>query len=41
MSASAIRRPTDTGHVWTEIPDGRIVYMTIRVDPEHVLSLSK
>ena len=41
MSASAIRRPTDTGHVWTEIADGGIVYMTIRVDPEHVLALSK
>jgi len=33
--------PPGTGHVWTEIADGGIVYMTIRVDPEHVLSLSK
>lgn len=33
--------PPGTGHVWTEIADGGIVYMTIRVDPEHLLSLSK
>lgn len=33
--------PPGTGHVWTEIADGGIVYMTIRIDPEHVLSLSK
>lgn len=33
--------PPGTGHVWTEIADGGIVYMTIRIDPEHVLALSK
>jgi mannose-6-phosphate isomerase-like protein (cupin superfamily) len=33
--------PPGTGHVWTEIADGGIVYMVIRVDPEHVLALSK
>jgi mannose-6-phosphate isomerase-like protein (cupin superfamily) len=33
--------PPGTGHVWTEIADGGIVYMTIRVDPEHLLALSK
>ncbi len=33
--------PPDTGHVWTEIADGGIVYMVIRIDPEHVLALSK
>jgi mannose-6-phosphate isomerase-like protein (cupin superfamily) len=33
--------PPGTGHVWTEIAEGGIVYMTIRVDPEHLLALSK
>jgi len=33
--------PPGTGHIWTSIDEGGIVYMTIRVDPEHVLSLSK
>ena len=33
--------PPGTGHVWTSIEEGGIVYMTIRVDPERVLSLSK
>ena len=33
--------PPDTGHVWTEIAEGGITYMTIRIDPEHVLALSK
>jgi mannose-6-phosphate isomerase-like protein (cupin superfamily) len=33
--------PPGTGHVWTEIADGGIDYMVIRVDPEHVLALSK
>lgn len=33
--------PPGTGHVWTEIADGGIVYMTIRIDPERVLALSK
>ena len=33
--------PPGTGHVWTQIDDGGIVYMTIRIDPEHVLALSK
>ena len=33
--------PPGTGHVWTEIADGGIVYMTIRIDPERVVALSK
>lgn len=33
--------PPGVGHVWTEIADGGIDYMVIRVDPEHVLALSK
>ena len=33
--------PPGTGHVWTEIDEGGIDYMVIRIDPEHVLSLSK
>ena len=33
--------PPGTGHVWTQIADGGITYITIRVDPEHVLALSK
>lgn len=33
--------PPGTAHVWTEIAEGGIVYMTIRIDPEHVLALSK
>ena len=33
--------PPGTGHVWTTIADGGIDYMVIRVDPEHVLALSK
>lgn len=33
--------PPGTGHVWTEIADGGIVYMTIRIDPERVIALSK
>ena len=33
--------PPGTGHVWTSIDEGGIVYMVIRVDPERVLSLSK
>jgi mannose-6-phosphate isomerase-like protein (cupin superfamily) len=33
--------PPGVGHVWTEIADGGIDYMTIRIDPEHVLALSK
>lgn len=33
--------PPGTGHVWTEIADGGIVYLTIRVDPERVVALSK
>jgi mannose-6-phosphate isomerase-like protein (cupin superfamily) len=33
--------PPGTGHVWTEIAEGGIVYMTIRIDPEHVLAVSK
>jgi mannose-6-phosphate isomerase-like protein (cupin superfamily) len=33
--------PPGVGHVWTEIADGGIDYMVIRIDPEHVLALSK
>ena len=33
--------PPGVGHVWTEIAEGGIDYMVIRVDPEHVLALSK
>jgi hypothetical protein len=33
--------PPGVGHVWTEIADGGIDYLVIRVDPEHVLGLSK
>jgi mannose-6-phosphate isomerase-like protein (cupin superfamily) len=33
--------PPGTGHVWTQIAEGGITYMTIRIDPEHVLALSK
>ncbi len=33
--------PPGVGHLWTEIADGGIDYMVIRVDPEHVLGLSK
>ena len=33
--------PPGLGHVWTEIADGGIDYLVFRVDPEHVLGLSK
>jgi oxalate decarboxylase/phosphoglucose isomerase-like protein (cupin superfamily) len=33
--------PPGLGHVWSEIADGGIDYLVIRVDPEHVLGLSK
>lgn len=33
--------PPGLGHAWAEIGDGGIVYMVIRVDPEHVLGISK
>ncbi|MBM3771311.1 MAG: hypothetical protein FJW27_08495 [Acidimicrobiia bacterium] len=33
--------PPGVGHVWTEIAEVGIDYMIIRVDPEHVLGLSK
>lgn len=33
--------PPGTGHIWTEIGEGGIVYMTIRVDHEHLLTMSK
>ena len=33
--------PPGVGHVWSEIADGGIDYLVIRVDPEHVLGLSK
>ena len=32
--------PPGVGHVWSEIADGGIDYMVIRIDPEHVLALS-
>jgi mannose-6-phosphate isomerase-like protein (cupin superfamily) len=33
--------PPGVGHVWTDIAEGGIDYIVIRVDPEHVLALSK
>ena len=33
--------PPGTGHVWTQIAEGGITYLTIRIDPERVLALSK
>src|SRR5262245_21219123 len=33
--------PPGVGHIWTEIAEGGIDYMVIRIDPEHVLGLSK
>jgi hypothetical protein len=33
--------PPGVGHVWTDIDEGGIDDIVIRVDPEHVLSLSK
>jgi hypothetical protein len=33
--------PPGVGHLWAEIAEGGIDYMVIRVDPEHVLGLSK
>ena len=33
--------PPGVGHLWTEIDEGGIDYMVIRIDPEHVLSLSR
>ena len=33
--------PPGVGHVWIDIAEGGIDYIVIRVDPEHVLSLSK
>jgi hypothetical protein len=33
--------PPGLGHAWSEIADGGITYMVIRIDPEHVLALSK
>ena len=33
--------PPGTGHAWSQIAEGGITYITIRVDPEHVLGLSK
>ena len=32
--------PPGVGHVWTDIADGGIDYIVIRIDPEHVLALS-
>lgn len=33
--------PPGLGHVWTEIADGGIDYLVIRIDPERVTGLSK
>ena len=33
--------PPGLGHVWSEIADGGIDYLVFRIDPEHVLGLSK
>jgi mannose-6-phosphate isomerase-like protein (cupin superfamily) len=33
--------PPGLGHVFTEIADGGITYMVIRIDPAHALALSK
>jgi mannose-6-phosphate isomerase-like protein (cupin superfamily) len=33
--------PPGLGHAWSEIGEGGIDYMVIRIDPEHVLALSK
>jgi len=33
--------PPGLGHAWSQIADGGITYMVIRIDPEHVLALSK
>jgi mannose-6-phosphate isomerase-like protein (cupin superfamily) len=33
--------PPGLGHVWSEIADGGITYMVIRIDPEHLLAVSK
>lgn len=33
--------PPGLGHVWSEIADGGIDYLVFRIDPEHVLALSK
>lgn len=33
--------PPGMAHVWTSIADGGITYMVIRVDPDHLLALSK
>jgi mannose-6-phosphate isomerase-like protein (cupin superfamily) len=33
--------PPGLGHVWSEIAEGGIDYLVMRIDPEHVLGLSK
>jgi mannose-6-phosphate isomerase-like protein (cupin superfamily) len=33
--------PPGLGHAWSEIADGGITYMTIRIDPEHLLAVNK
>jgi mannose-6-phosphate isomerase-like protein (cupin superfamily) len=33
--------PPGVGHVWTDIAEGGIDYIVVRVDPEHVLSVSR
>jgi mannose-6-phosphate isomerase-like protein (cupin superfamily) len=33
--------PPGVGHSWSQIAEGGIDYLVIRVDPEHVLALSK
>jgi hypothetical protein len=33
--------PPGLGHVWSEIAEGGIDYLVIRIDPGHVLAPSK
>lgn len=33
--------PPGLGHVWSEIGDGGIDYLVIRIDPDHLLAVSK
>lgn len=33
--------PPGLGHAWTQIADGGITYMVIRIDPDHLLTLSQ
>jgi mannose-6-phosphate isomerase-like protein (cupin superfamily) len=33
--------PPGLGHAWSQIADGGITYMVIRIDPDHLLTLTK